>query len=141
VSPSTGPLAAATCWSLPQLLITFVFFFWPGGAGDLAVAFIPDPFGLSMQFVGLGNFEYLFGNRFYRESFLTTASSRSGHGFSMSFALFLAVLADRLIKGSGAYRTLLIWPYAVAPAWPACCGCSCSTPFRHHRLDARAAGL
>ena len=31
-------------------------------------------------------------------------------------ALFLAVLADRLIKGSGTYRTLLIWPYAVAPA-------------------------
>ena len=39
-------------------------------------------------------------------------------------ALFLAVLADRLIKSSGTYRTLLIWPYAVAPAvagvlWPA----------------------
>jgi sn-glycerol 3-phosphate transport system permease protein len=87
------------------------------GAGDLAVAFIPDPFGLKTQFVGFGNFEYLFGNRFYRASFLTTAIfSVLVTVSAMSFALWLAVLADRLIKGSGAYRTLLIWPYAVAPA-------------------------
>jgi len=64
------------------------------------------------------NFEYLFGDRFYRAAFGTTALfSILVTLCSMIPALFLAVLADRLIKGSGVYRTLLIWPYAVAPRW------------------------
>ncbi|EDQ32063.1 ABC-type sugar transport system, permease component [Hoeflea phototrophica DFL-43] len=101
----------------PQLLVTFVFFFWPAGQAIYQSAFIPDPFGLKTQFVGFGNFEYLFGNRFYRESFFTTAVfSVLVTVSAMCFALWLAVLADRVIKGSGTYRTLLIWPYAVAPA-------------------------
>lgn len=101
----------------PQLLVTFVFFFWPAGQAIYQSAFIPDPFGLKTQFVGFGNFEYLFGNRYYRESFFTTAVfSVLVTVSAMSFALWLAVLADRVIKGSSAYRTLLIWPYAVAPA-------------------------
>jgi sn-glycerol 3-phosphate transport system permease protein len=70
-----------------------------------------------MQWVGLGNFEYLLGDPFYRASFMTTAVfSILVTLVSMGVALYLAVLADRLIKGSGTYRTLLIWPYAVAPA-------------------------
>ena len=78
---------------------------------------LPHPFGLSMQWVGLGNFEYLLGNAYYRASFVTTAVfSVAVTVVSMGVALYLAVLADRLIKGSGVYRTLLIWPYAVAPA-------------------------
>ncbi len=101
----------------PQVAVTAVFFFYPAGQAIWQSLFIPDPFGLSMQFVGLGNFEYLFGNRFYRASFVTTAIfSISVTVVSMAIALYLAVLADRLIKGSGTYRTLLIWPYAVAPA-------------------------
>ena len=79
--------------------------------------FISDPFGLKSQFVGIGNFEFLLADPFYRASFATTAVfSGLVTVASMGVALFLAVLADRLIKGSGAYRTLLIWPYAVAPA-------------------------
>ncbi|WP_417423239.1 sn-glycerol-3-phosphate ABC transporter permease UgpA [Hoeflea sp.] len=101
----------------PQLLVTIVFFFWPAGQAIYQSAFIPDPFGLKTQFVGLGNFEYLFSNQYYREAFLTTGVfSVLVTVSSMSFALWLAVLADRVIKGSSAYRTLLIWPYAVAPA-------------------------
>jgi sn-glycerol 3-phosphate transport system permease protein len=34
----------------------------------------------------------------------------------MAVALLLAAMADRIIRGAGAYKTLLIWPYAVAPA-------------------------
>lgn len=102
---------------LPQLLITAVFFFYPAGQAIYQSLFIPDPFGLSMKWVGLGNFEYLFGNAYYRASFVTTAVfSILVTVVSMGIALYLAVLADRLIKGSGVYRTLLIWPYAVAPA-------------------------
>lgn len=101
----------------PQAVVTAVFFFYPAGQAVWQSLFIPDPFGLSMQFVGLGNFEYLLGNSFYRASFVTTAIfSVSVTLVSMGIALYLAILADRLIKGSGAYRTLLIWPYAVAPA-------------------------
>jgi len=102
---------------LPQIVITAVFFFYPAGQAIWQSLFIPDPFGLSMKYVGLGNFEYLLGNSFYRASFVTTAIfSVLVTLVSMGVALYLAVLADRLIKGSGVYRTLLIWPYAVAPA-------------------------
>ncbi|APZ53672.1 sn-glycerol-3-phosphate ABC transporter permease UgpA [Salipiger abyssi] len=101
----------------PQMLITAVFFFYPAGQAVWQSLFIPDPFGLSMQYVGLGNFEYLLSDPYYRASFLTTAIfSTLVTLVSMGLALYLAVLADRLIKGSGTYRTLLIWPYAVAPA-------------------------
>lgn len=101
----------------PQLIITAVFFFWPAGQAVYQSAFIPDPFGLKSRFVGWGNFEYLFGDRYYLESFKTTAIfSTLVTVVSMGIALWLAVMADRIIKGSGAYRTLLIWPYAVAPA-------------------------
>ena len=101
----------------PQIAVTAVFFFYPAGQAIWQSLFIPDPFGLSMQYVGLGNFEFLFSDRFYRASFVTTAVfSTLVTLVSMAVALFLAVLADRLIKGSGTYRTLLIWPYAVAPA-------------------------
>ena len=101
----------------PQIFISAVFFFYPAGQAIWQSLFIPDPFGLSSQYVGLGNFEYLFGDKYYRQSFATTALfSTLVTLTAMVPALFLAVLADRLIKGAGAYRTLLIWPYAVAPA-------------------------
>ena len=102
---------------LPQIAISAVFFFYPAGQAIWQSLFIPDPFGLSMQYVGLGNFEFLLGDPYYRASFVTTAVfSILVTVVSMGVALYLAVLADRLIKGSGTYRTLLIWPYAVAPA-------------------------
>ncbi|MCY3995423.1 MAG: sn-glycerol-3-phosphate ABC transporter permease UgpA [Rhodobacter sp.] len=102
---------------LPQLLVTAVFFFYPAGQAIWQSLFIPDPFGLSMQWVGLGNFEFLLSDRYYRASFATTAVfSILVTVVSMGVALYLAVLADRLVRGSGTYRTLLIWPYAVAPA-------------------------
>lgn len=110
-------------WALPLLLIapqvaiSIVFFFYPAAQAIWQSLFIPDPFGLSTQFVGLGNFEFLLSDKFYCASFGTTAIfSILVTLCSMVPALFLAVLADRLIKGSGIYRTLLIWPYAVAPA-------------------------
>ena len=105
------------CLLLPQVIVTAVFFFYPAGQAVWQSLFIPDPFGLKSQFVGLGNFEFLLGDPYYRAAFTTTAVfSILVTLASLGVALFLAVLADRLIKGSGVYRTLLIWPYAVAPA-------------------------
>ena len=61
------------CLLLPQVIITAVFFFWPAGQAIWQSMFIPDPFGLKAQFVGLGNFEFLLGDPYYRASFVTTA--------------------------------------------------------------------
>jgi len=84
----------------PQVFITAVFFFWPAGEAIWQSMYIPDPFGLRSQFVGLGNFEFLLGDRYYRESFITTAVfSTFVTLVSMAGALWLAVMADRLIKG------------------------------------------
>lgn len=105
------------CLIFPQILVSGVFFFYPAGQAIWQSLFIPDPFGLSSKFVGLGNFEFLFSDKYYLTSFLTTGLfSTLVTVVSMVPALFLAVMADRLIKGAGTYRTLLIWPYAVAPA-------------------------
>lgn len=101
----------------PQILISLIFFFYPAGQAIWQSLFIPDPFGLSAQFVGFENFEFLFSDSYYRASFLTTVLfSVLVTVFAMMPALLLAVMADRLIKGTGIYRTMLIWPYAVAPA-------------------------
>jgi sn-glycerol 3-phosphate transport system permease protein len=105
------------CLIAPQVFISAVFFFYPAGQAVWQSLFIPDPFGLKSQFVGLENFEYLLGDPYYRASFITTAIFSTLVTLSaMIPALFLAVMADRLVKSAGAYRTLLIWPYAVAPA-------------------------
>lgn len=102
---------------MPQALITAIFFFWPAGQAIYQSAYIPDPFGLKSQFVGFENFEFLFSDPYYLASFKTTAIfSTLVTVVSMGIALWLAVMADRIIKGASAYRTLLIWPYAVAPA-------------------------
>ena len=105
------------CLIAPQVVISAVFFFYPAGQAIWQSLFIPDPFGLSSQFVGLENFRYLMGDPYYRASFITTAIfSTLVTLAAMIPALFLAVMADRLVKSAGVYRTLLIWPYAVAPA-------------------------
>jgi sn-glycerol 3-phosphate transport system permease protein len=102
---------------LPQVLVTAVFFFWPAGEAIYQSAYIPDPFGLKSQFVGFGNFAFLLTDPYYLASFRTTAVfSILVTLVSMVPALWLAVIADRVLKGAGTYRSLLIWPYAVAPA-------------------------
>ena len=101
----------------PQLLISFVFFFYPSGQAIWNSLFLPDPFGLKTEFVGLDNFRFLLSDSYYLASFKTTVIfSTAVSVSSMALGLYLAALADRLIKGAGVYQTLLIWPYAIAPA-------------------------
>ncbi|MEQ8815550.1 MAG: sn-glycerol-3-phosphate ABC transporter permease UgpA [Thalassobaculum sp.] len=101
----------------PQLLITLVFFIWPASQALYQSVLQQDAFGLRVEFVGLDNFAYLFSDPYYLESFeITMVFSVAVAGLSLSFALLLAVMADRIIKGATTYKTLLIWPYAVAPA-------------------------
>jgi sn-glycerol 3-phosphate transport system permease protein len=101
----------------PQLAVTAAFFFWPAGQAVWQSLFVADPFGLGSQFVGLENFAFLLGDPTYLEAFRVTAVfAFAVTALSMGLALWLAAMADRLIKGAATYRTLLVWPYAVAPA-------------------------
>lgn len=101
----------------PQIVITLVFFIWPAGQALKQSFFIEDAFGLSSEFVWLENFAELFADPLYLESMrITAVFSASVALLALTSALYLAVQADRVIRGAMAYKTLLIWPYAVAPA-------------------------
>ena len=101
----------------PQIVITLVFFIWPAMQALRQSVRLEDPFGLRSQFVWLDNFIALFTDPLYLDSMLITAAfSVSVSVLALVSALFLAVQADRVIHGEMAYKTLLISPYAVAPA-------------------------
>jgi sn-glycerol 3-phosphate transport system permease protein len=101
----------------PQMAVILVFFFWPAAQAIVQSLQQQDAFGTSIEFVGLDNFRQLFQDPSYVESFKTTALfSVLVAGIGISLALGLAVFADRIVRGAVFYKTLLILPYAVAPA-------------------------
>ena len=100
----------------PQLAIILVFFYWPAAQALLQSVMIDAPFGGRREFVGLDNFRQLFGDESYLASFKTTAMfSILVAVCGLSISLLLAVMANRVMRGERFYKTLLIWPYAVAP--------------------------
>ncbi|HEX4260918.1 MAG TPA: ABC transporter permease subunit, partial [Acetobacteraceae bacterium] len=105
---------------LPQLALTVVFFLWPAAQAIWSSMTREDPFGISSQFIGLGNFRDLFADPLYlgtieRTVFFCICVTV----LALGTALLLAVFADRELRGRAFYRTMLIWPYAVAPAMAA----------------------
>jgi sn-glycerol 3-phosphate transport system permease protein len=101
----------------PQIAITLVFFFWPAAQAVWYSFQLQDAFGLKSQFVGLANYAALFKDGNYVDSFKVTALfSVLVAFFGISISLLLATMADRVLRGAMAYKTLLIWPYAVAAA-------------------------
>jgi sn-glycerol 3-phosphate transport system permease protein len=101
----------------PQIAVTIIFFFWPAAQAMWFSFQLQDAFGLHTEFVGLKNFSELLRDGNYLASFKTTAVFSvlvAGSGIAVSLAL--ATMADRVIRGALAYKTFLIWPYAVAPA-------------------------
>ncbi len=101
----------------PQIAVTVIFFFWPAGQAVWYSFQLQDAFGLKTQFVGLENFRALFADSHYLASFKITALfSALVASSGIVIALMLATMVDRVAKGALAYKTLLIWPYAVAPA-------------------------
>jgi sn-glycerol 3-phosphate transport system permease protein len=106
-------------WALlaPQMAVIGVFFFWPAGQALYQSLQQQDPFGTSIEYVGLDNFRQLFADPGYVESFKTTALfSVLVAGIGIALSLLLAVFADRITRGGTFYKTMLILPYAVAPA-------------------------
>jgi sn-glycerol 3-phosphate transport system permease protein len=101
----------------PQIAVTIVFFFWPAVQAVWFSFQLQDAFGLNTEFIGLRNFAELFQDSHYLESFKITALfSVLVAGLGIALSLVLATIADRVVRGALAYKTLLIWPYAVAPA-------------------------
>jgi sn-glycerol 3-phosphate transport system permease protein len=102
---------------IPQMAVILVFFFWPAAQALLQSLQQQDPFGTSVEFVGLANFRQLFDDPSYVESFKTTAFfSVLVAGIGITISLVLAVFADRVTRGGTFYKTMLVLPYAVAPA-------------------------
>jgi sn-glycerol 3-phosphate transport system permease protein len=101
----------------PQLLITLVFFFWPAGQAIWQSFFIESAFGGDAQFVGFENYVALFNDSEYYQSFsITLIFSSLVASIGLVVALILALMANRVVKFATSYKTLIIWPYAVAPA-------------------------
>jgi sn-glycerol 3-phosphate transport system permease protein len=100
----------------PQLAVTFVFFYWPAGQAVYQSFLLQDAFGISTEFVWFDNYRQLFADPAYYQAILVTAVFASiVAGAALALSLLLAVQADRALTGAGIYKTLLIWPYAVAP--------------------------
>lgn len=101
----------------PQIAVTLVFFFWPAVQAVWYSFQLQDAFGLRTEFVGLANFASLLRDENYLDSFeITALFSALVAASGIAISLLLAAMADRVVRGALAYKTLLIWPYAVAPA-------------------------
>ena len=101
----------------PQIAVTIIFFFWPAAQAVYYSFLLQDAFGLRTEFVWFRNFVDLFNDTAYHESFKVTAVFSILVTFiGLAVALLLATAADRVVRGAMVYKTLLIWPYAVASA-------------------------
>jgi len=102
---------------LPQVLVTITFFYWPALQGLAQSFMISDPFGMHSRFIWFENYAILFRDPLYLKSVFTTLLfSASTAVTAISLGLFIAAMANRVLKLKAPIRTLLIWPYAVAPA-------------------------
>jgi sn-glycerol 3-phosphate transport system permease protein len=102
---------------VPQMAVTVIFFYWPASQAIWQSFLREDAFGLSSEFVGFENYIALFEQPEYYRAMATTAIFSSLVAFfSLGCSLLLATQADKNLRGGQAYKTLLIWPYAVAPA-------------------------
>jgi len=100
---------------LPQMAIVVVFFFLPAGQAIWQSFYLQDPFGGKVIFVGFENYVKLFRDPSYGDSFaVSTLFAGLVTVSSMALALFLADQANKGIRLSDFYKTMLIWPYAVA---------------------------
>lgn len=101
----------------PQLAITAVFFLYPAGMAMWMSLLREDMFGLSSEFVWFENYAIVLRDPNYVAAIWRTAFfSISVAVLALLPALLLAVMVDKMIKGVTAIRTMLIIPYAIAPA-------------------------
>ena len=103
----------------PQVIITLIFFIWPASQALLQSVYRQgDAFGIRPPtFVWFQNFQTLLSDPLYLNSLQVTFIFSVGTTLlSMGVALLFAVMVNRMIRSRDSYTTLLVWPYAVAPA-------------------------
>jgi sn-glycerol 3-phosphate transport system permease protein len=103
----------------PQVIITLIFFIWPASQALLQSVYRQgDAFGIRPPtFVWFQNFQTLLSDPLYLNSLQVTFIFSVGTTIlSMGVALLFAVMVNRMIRSRDSYTTLLVWPYAVAPA-------------------------
>ena len=101
----------------PQLAVTLVFFFWPAGQAIYMSVLSQDAFGQSVTFVGLDNFKEVLSDPDYVKTlWRTLIFSGAVAGCALVPALLFALMAERVVRGATFYRTVLVLPYAIAPA-------------------------
>ncbi|HOO39662.1 MAG TPA: sn-glycerol-3-phosphate ABC transporter permease UgpA [Deltaproteobacteria bacterium] len=102
---------------LPQVVVTLTFFYWPALQGLMQSVMRSNPFGGRSRFIWFDNFIQLFTDPLYLKSIMTTFFfSACVAAVSITLGLFIATMANRALKAKAVIRTMLIWPYAVAPA-------------------------
>ncbi|TAU80690.1 sn-glycerol-3-phosphate ABC transporter permease UgpA [Rhizobium leguminosarum] len=101
----------------PQIFVTVVFFLWPAATAFWQSFLRQDAFGFKTTFVWFENYRRLFADPIYINAFgHTLIFAILVTVLSTASALLLAAAAMRVLRTSRIYSTLLIWPYAVAPA-------------------------
>jgi len=102
---------------LPQMAVTLGFFVWPAFKSLQLSLFRVSPFGDKMTFVGLANFAKLLRDPEYYASVLNSFIFVGGvTTLAVTGGLVAAGLATQKIRGLVVYRTMLLWPYGIAPA-------------------------
>lgn len=99
----------------PQLLIIFVFFYWPSSQALYWAFTLEQPWGGGNEWVGFENFAFLLSDDLYWQSVrVSVIYALATTALAMGMALILALFADRQLRGYKSFRIGLIWPYAVA---------------------------
>ncbi|WP_414474880.1 ABC transporter permease subunit [Microvirga sp. M2] len=101
----------------PQLMVLLLFFFIPSFRALIQAFQLNDPFGGNVQWVGLLNFTNLLASPAYWASVKVTIwFTLAQNAVTLSVALLLAFATNHVVRGRSAYRSILLLPYAIAPA-------------------------
>jgi sn-glycerol 3-phosphate transport system permease protein len=101
----------------PQFAILTIFFFIPAFRALAQAFLLADPFGARVHFVWFENFTALFASESYRQSLKATlVFTLAQNAFAMAVAMALAFATDHVLRGRGLYKSIILAPYAIAPA-------------------------
>jgi sn-glycerol 3-phosphate transport system permease protein len=102
---------------VPQLFVLLLFFFIPSFRALVQSIQLTDPFGATVQWVGFSNFTRLFDSRAYWSSVSVTIwFTLAQNALTLGVALIFAFASNHVLRGVSAYRTVILLPYAIAPA-------------------------
>lgn len=105
----------AAAFIAPQMLLVFVFFYWPTGEALYWAVTLEPPFGGSNEWVGWLNFETVFSDPKYWNSVrISIAFAGLATVLSLVIAAMLALFVGRRLPGHQLYKFTFFLPYALA---------------------------